>query len=238
MLSIIIITKNEEKCLPRILDSLVKQNYQNFEVIVSDAQSTDRTREIAEAYGCRIVDGGLPSVGRNNGARVARGELLLFLDADVVLPRDFLKKSIEEFNRSMAVCAASFFRPISERVFDKLMFSAANYGMFIMQHFAPYAGGACIFVKKEIFNQIGGFNEQFVISEDHAFVRDCFNLGKFKMLKDKPIFLDVRRFDNDGRINIVIKYIYEWSYKMILGDYSRQIINYKLHGETSIKEFN
>ena len=80
MLSIIIITKNEEKCLPRLLESIKRQNFRDYEIIVSDAQSTDRTREIALAYGCKIVEGGLPSVGRNNGARVAKGEILLFLE--------------------------------------------------------------------------------------------------------------------------------------------------------------
>ena len=77
--SIIIPTYNEEEYLPVLLESIKKQDFDDYEVIVADANSTDRTREIAEEYGCIVVDGGLPGVGRNNGARVAKGEYLLFL---------------------------------------------------------------------------------------------------------------------------------------------------------------
>ena len=74
ILSIIIPTYNEEEYLPVLLESIKKQNFNDYEVIVADANSTDRTREIAKEYGCLIVDGGLPAVGRNNGAKVAKGE--------------------------------------------------------------------------------------------------------------------------------------------------------------------
>jgi len=230
MLSIIIITKNEEKCLPRLLESLITQTYKDFEVIVSDAKSTDRTREIATSYDCMIVDGGLPSVGRNNGARMAKGDLLLFLDADVSLPKDFLEKSLEEFHKKEFICAGALFEPISERIFDKILFFGSNLFILAMQHFAPCAGGACIFVKKEIFNQVGRFNEQFITSEDHAFVRECHKIGKFGILRDKHVLLDVRRLEEEGRFKLIVKYAYEWAYKLISKDYSKKIVNYELHG--------
>ena len=85
-LSIVIITKNEQQYLPRLLHSIKMQEFKDYEIIVSDAQSTDKTRAIAKSFGCKIVEGGLPSVGRNNGAKVANAPLILFLDADVVAP--------------------------------------------------------------------------------------------------------------------------------------------------------
>jgi len=66
--SIIIPALNEEKTLPVLLDSIKAQDFSDYEVIVADANSKDRTREIAAEYGCRVVDGGLPAVGRNAGA--------------------------------------------------------------------------------------------------------------------------------------------------------------------------
>jgi len=82
MLSIIIPTLNEEKYLPFLLSSIKEQNFKDYEIILSDAGSEDRTIEIAKSYGCRVVKGGLPAKGRNQGARAAAGDLLLFLDSD------------------------------------------------------------------------------------------------------------------------------------------------------------
>ena len=85
ILSIIIPTYNEEEYLPVLLDSIKKQNFEDYEVIIADANSTDKTREIASEYGCIITEGGMPAVGRNNGAKIAKGEYLLFLDSDLKL---------------------------------------------------------------------------------------------------------------------------------------------------------
>ena len=74
-ISIIIPTYNEEDYLPALLKSIQRQNFKDLEVIVADAHSTDKTLEIAKKYNCKIVPGGLPAVGRNNGAKIAQGEL-------------------------------------------------------------------------------------------------------------------------------------------------------------------
>ncbi len=69
MLSIIIPTLNEEKWLLFILESIKHQNFKNYEIIVADAGSRDKTIAIAKHYGCEIVPGGCPAAGRNNGAK-------------------------------------------------------------------------------------------------------------------------------------------------------------------------
>ena len=74
--SVVIPTLNEERDLPVLLDSLKKQTFRDFEIIVGDAGSKDKTREIAESHGARVVQGGMPGVGRNRGAAVANGEYL------------------------------------------------------------------------------------------------------------------------------------------------------------------
>ena len=102
ILSIVIPTKNEEKYLPELLQSIRRQNFpaSEYEIIVADNKSKDRTKEIAKQYNCRITKGGLPGPGRNFGAREAKGEILLFLDSDTrLLTKNFLKKSIAEFKK-------------------------------------------------------------------------------------------------------------------------------------------
>jgi len=67
MLSIIIPALNEEKYLPLLLKSLKSQNFNEYEIIVVDAGSSDKTVDIAKEYGCKVVKGGVPGAGRNRG---------------------------------------------------------------------------------------------------------------------------------------------------------------------------
>src|SRR3989344_3955469 len=98
-ISIIIPTFNEERDLPKLLTSIANQTMKPRDVIVSDAYSEDNTRKIAESYGAKVVNGGLPAATRNNGARVAKSYVILFLDADVILPKPFLEKCFSEMAR-------------------------------------------------------------------------------------------------------------------------------------------
>lgn len=84
--SIIIPTLNEERCLPRLLDSLRVQTFREFEVITVDGFSRDATPVLAADIGRVIQVNGRPAIARNVGAEIATGEYLLFCDADIVLP--------------------------------------------------------------------------------------------------------------------------------------------------------
>ncbi len=97
--AIIVPTKNEEKYLPNLIQSLEQQTFQGFWRILADAASTDRTRQIALEHGFIITEGGHPYLGRNNGAKKAIGlgaEILIFIDADIILPHGrFLEMALE-----------------------------------------------------------------------------------------------------------------------------------------------
>jgi glycosyltransferase involved in cell wall biosynthesis len=79
-LSIIIPTLNEIAYLPHLLDALAMQNRLPDEIIVADAGSKDNTVELAQSRCVHVVHGGMPAVGRNVGARAAKGGLLSFFD--------------------------------------------------------------------------------------------------------------------------------------------------------------
>lgn len=72
MLSIIIPTLNEEKYLLILLSEIRKQNFIDYEIIVADAVSEDRTIEIARSFNCNIIKGGLPAKGRNEGTKLPK----------------------------------------------------------------------------------------------------------------------------------------------------------------------
>ncbi|HEX9121173.1 MAG TPA: glycosyltransferase [Terriglobales bacterium] len=102
--SVIVPARNEEACLGACLDSLLAQTGTDFEIIVVNDQSTDRTREIAASRaGVRVIEAGPLAAGcsgkcnaAQSGADVARGEWLLFTDADTVHLPGSLERSLRE----------------------------------------------------------------------------------------------------------------------------------------------
>jgi len=227
MISIIIPTFNEEKYLPALLSSIKKQQYKNYEIIIADAGSTDNTLQIAKKYNCRIIPGGLPAAGRNKGAKIAKGNYLLFLDADVVLKKNFLKNTISEFETKDIDIATSYIIPLSNKKIDFILHNAVNVYFRITQRFYPHAPGFCILIKKNIHNAINGFDEKIKLAEDHDYVRRARKYGKFRILYFSKIFVSIRRLETDGRFNVAIKYILCEIHRMIIGEVRTNIFNYK-----------
>ena len=123
MISIIIPTLNEEKCLPKLLKCIKEQTYKYYEIIVADADSKDKTKQIARKFGCKVVkSGGLPAVGRNNGAKAAKGGILLFLDADSLIENNFLENAVNDMERRKLDAAGSYLYPLGNRLLDRFFF--------------------------------------------------------------------------------------------------------------------
>lgn len=238
MVSIVIPTKNEEEHLPRLLESIKAQTVQPHEIIVADAHSTDRTREIAKSYGATVIDGGMPSVGRNLGAKHATGELILFLDADVEL-RDhtFLEKSVKEFNQRCLGLATCDVFPLSDAYLDHFLHKAYNKYVRAWGSLFPHAPGFCMLVKRESHNKLGGFDESIVFCEDHDYARRFKRVGRFGFLKSTKIPVSIRRLDRDGRMNIAIKYLLAELHLAFVGPIRSNKFNYTFgHSKTKSKE--
>jgi len=228
MLSIIIPTLNEEKYLPLLLEAIKKQNFSDLEIIVADADSQDGTIEIARDFGCKIVPGGLPAKGRNEGAKAAKGETLLFMDADNIdLPTNFLKQLLEEFEKRK-LDVASF--PICPQGngFDKIAYGSYNLWVRISQNFLPHATNSAL-VRKEIHEKIGGFDEEIKMAEDHEFVRRAAKFGKFGFIKTEPVSTSTRRFERDGRLKTYLKYLIAALHMLLFGKIKSNIYNYRFN---------
>jgi glycosyltransferase involved in cell wall biosynthesis len=226
MLSIVIPTLNEEKYLPRALDSLQQQTFTDYEIIVADAASTDRTREVAAAYGCLLVPGGRPAQGRNAGARVARGEYVLFLDADVNLNPTFLEDLLLKVHEKKLRVASGFITPESRRLFDKFMVAVSNWYHFTVQLVSPHASGFYIIAHKTLHDQIEGFNEDLFLTEDHEYVMRAARHGKFRYLWRPRVKFSVRRFDKEGRLFLIWKFLVLEIYR-IFKEVKREVVNYE-----------
>ncbi len=104
--SVIIPAYNEEKAIEECLYSLVKQNYNDFEIIVVDDGSKDKTVEIVRKFKeARLIqqDHLGPAIARNLGVKNSRGEILVFVDADMIFDKNFLKELIEPISKTKII---------------------------------------------------------------------------------------------------------------------------------------
>lgn len=228
-LSIIIPTLEEEKYLPILLNSIKKQNLtEQYEIIVADAGSKDRTVKIAKNQGCKITKGGLPALGRNKGAKVAKGKLLLFLDADTILPESSLKKFLFEFKKRNLDIAGFLIQPWGEKKFFKISYNLFyNLPVLVLEKILPHSVGA-ILIKKSLFQKIGDFDEKIKLGEDHIYSRKALRFGKFGILRTAKVYYSERRFERDGLIKTYFKYLLAELHMVFLGPIKSDIFKYDL----------
>jgi glycosyltransferase involved in cell wall biosynthesis len=227
MLSIIIPTLNEENYLPILLDSIRNQGFKDLEIIIADAGSKDKTIEIAKGFGCKIIKGGLPARGRNEGAKVARGNLFLFLDADTILPEDFFEKALKEFKERNLDIASFCLEAKTKSKFKKFLFDTFyNLPILILEKILAH-GAQAILVKKEIFEKVGGFDEEIKFAEDHSFMRKAKKVVNFGILRKVRVFSSLRRFEREGFIKTYLKYLLAEIYMIFFGDIKKEIFKYK-----------
>ncbi|PJE76499.1 glycosyl transferase family 2 [Candidatus Uhrbacteria bacterium CG10_big_fil_rev_8_21_14_0_10_48_16] len=238
MLTIIIPTKNEEESLPRLLASIHRQTLQPVEIIVSDAQSSDATRDLARSFNARVVEGGLISFGRNAGAREASTEFLLFLDADVELrDPEFLEKAVGEMLEKKLDLATCDVFPLSDQFIDHFLHKAYNTYARAWGSVYPHAPGFCMLVRRSLHESIGGFDETVLFCEDHDYARRASEAGTFGFLRSTKIPVSIRRLDRDGRMNIAIKYLLAELHLAFLGPIRHNKFRYTFgHAKTKDKK--
>jgi glycosyltransferase involved in cell wall biosynthesis len=226
MLSIVIPTFNEERYLPNLLHSLDRQTFRDFEVIVADADSRDASRQIAAYHGCLVVAGGRIAQGRNAGARQAQGEQILFLDADVTLAPTFLEELLRRVHKKKLRVASGFIIPDSRKIFDKIMVATSNLWHFAIQCLYPHASGFYILARKSLHDEIGGFDEELFLTEDHDYVIRAARHGKFRYLWKPRVKFSVRRFDKEGRWRLIWKFLVLEIY-MVFKHVREEVVRYE-----------
>ena len=226
MLTIIVPTLNEENYLPFLLESIKKQTFKDYEIIIADANSNDKTAKIAQDFGCQVVKGGLPPKGRNEGAKVARGDLFLFVDADSIISSDdFLEKVLQEFKKRNLDIASFSIYPNRSKL-DRFIYTFYNLWAKLNQSLLPHATNV-ILVKKEIHQEINGFDEEIRLAEDHDYARRATKLGKFGFIDIEPIFTSSRRFEREGRMKTYFKYALAGIYILFFGPIKSDIFKYR-----------
>ena len=226
MLSIIIPARNEEHYLPRLLESLRTQTFKDFETIVADCHSQDRTKAIARKFGCKITRGGLPAEGRANGAKAAGGDYLFFIDADCELYDDFLEKTLNEFKRRNLGVAACLIVPLEKSVIGSSLFFLYNAFVVVVQRIAPHAAGCAILCTKGVYRSCGGFRPSIKMYEEHDFVMRARKHGKFRVLYSRRMRTSLRRFKRDGFFLTLSRLFLSWFLRLVSGELHKDIFGY------------
>jgi len=192
--SIIIPTLNEEKSISQCLETVV--NIPGIEIIVSDGGSTDSTVEIAGQHSDVKVVFSLAgrSIQMNNGAACARGEILLFLHADCILPREDVLKIRQTFDRGKFVGGAFQIKLLSDKFPYRWLERGINFRSKVFK--LPY-GDQGLFVKRSLFEELGGFREMPVCEDLDLVCRLRRKYGEIAILNG-TISSSVRTWKNRG----------------------------------------
>lgn len=206
--SFIIPTKNEEKYISGCLSSIRNQTVKDHETIIVDSYSADRTVQISRKFTNKILfekrKG--PAVARNRGTEMARGEILIFTDADVNFSSDFLEKLGRRF-RGISGCVFKII-PYDAGCFSSaFIYDALNMIMrLIFKVGFVMTPGSCSVFDKKIFNKTGGFDEKLLTNEDHDIARRASKFKEFKYFEDIIVYTSARRVNKIGLTGAFILY--------------------------------
>lgn len=164
--SVVIPAFNEERLLKRCLSSLSDQTFPrtDYEIIVIDNNSTDRTPEIAGRYADQLIHLSRKGVlfARQEGFCRARGEIILRTDADAIVPRDWVEKGFQEMKNNLELVALGGYYYPDKKYWLASLFSSFRIGWldscYRRRGTINWLSGSCSGFRKKAFLKAGGFN--------------------------------------------------------------------------------
>ena len=212
-ISVIVPTLNEEKNILNLLDSLKNQTLTDYETIVIDGGSTDRTVNIAKNYNSRvIIEKGLPEYpSRNIGTKAANGEIILFTCADVIFPKELLAKIDQNFKDERLIALTGPDYPADSSL-AKIEYSVYNFMRFVFSSFPKpnkrfSTSTNFLAVRKSAFEKTGGFIAD-DINGDGRLGKYLSEIGKVKFSNSTVVIISPRRFYKMGFLKFNLHYLY------------------------------
>lgn len=247
--SIIIPTLNEEKYLPLLLSDLNRQKEKNFEVIVVDGNSIDNTKKEAEKYK-KTLPLSFFTVKRRNvsfqkdfGSKKAKGNYLIFSDADSRIGKSFIKKLNKEISKRKYLIYLPALSTKDLSYQDKTMIKLANLIIEASQiSKTPAPTGGLMIFEKNFFEFINGYtivksqDKKKMFPEDNEILIKAKNCGvKAKFMKNIKVKFSLRRMKTEGRLEIIRKYVVLALHTIIKGKVPKNAFDYEMGGHVHEK---
>lgn len=200
-LSFVIPAWNEERLIGKTINAIRSSaKSHEFEIIVADDASDDRTAELAVSLGATLVRCNNRQIGptRNNGAAVATGDLLIFVDADTIISAAVVRETVQAIENG-AVAGGSFPKfdgkiPLLAKILTPIL--------EIMFRVLRLAAGAYMFCTPESFSNAGGFDPKFFAAEEVHLSKKLHKEGSFKTI-DAQVTTSGRKFRTHSSIEIL-----------------------------------
>ena len=197
------------------------------EIIIADNDCNTMIKEIASKYSCRLIKATTPAKSRNSGAINSSGDILIFVDADIVVPPHCISRAINTLQEATDVGVVHFkIAPITESAFVRLSYIVMHYYFKILSIAGLAQGiGNFIAVKREVFDEIEGFDESISAGEDADFFRRASKITSIAYLSDDKIYASARRYHIE-KPHIFSAKCVMWATLRLFGS-KRSIIDYK-----------
>ncbi|MCX6789642.1 MAG: glycosyltransferase family A protein [Candidatus Gribaldobacteria bacterium] len=215
-ISVVVPAYNEESYLRACLASLKKQNFNgDYEIIVVDNNSADKTAQIARDLGCKVVFEPQQGVcfARQRGVVEALGEIIVSTDADCVFPEDWLANIVQAFleNKNSVAVIGPYDYPAgsgSGNWFIKLWFKGVFFIYKVSKKTICAPGANFAFYKKNI-EAIGGYNINLNLGGDeYDLLKRIRQGGKVVYLRENKIITSSRRLKNGFLYNFFISILF------------------------------
>lgn len=175
-------------------------------VYLADANSTDGTPDIARSYSewlnIEVIRGGLPAVGRNNGARIAKTPYVLFIDADIeISDPTLIRRSVELMKRKKLHCLTTDIACPQGGPWDRWLYTGNNLMQHLSALYKPFSTGMYMMFDVPQFKRLGGFHEQALYAEDYLLSQKVAR-KRFAIVPGHVVTTN-RRFKKMGHLNLV-----------------------------------
>lgn len=199
-ITIVVPCKNEENYIHHLLESLRGQDIGDTRVIIADC-STDNTRQVikdnSSSLNVEIIEGGPVSLAKNNGARLVTTPYILFIDADVrFFKNNVIQDAVNEIESNDLDLVGLNIKSYDNDLRATIGFTIFNIINHVLKYFSPFAIGAFMLTRRDKFEELGGFPEKTVTSEDY-FLSRMYSPKKFKIV-NHYFGQDSRRFKKMG----------------------------------------
>jgi len=240
LFSIIIPTLNEEKYLPRLLRTIAAQSLKEniVDVHIADGGSRDATLKNACSFVSKLPihthshKKGNVAAQRNSGAQLAKGEYLLFVDADTQLRPDFLHELKNIIDTHPHGIYIPYFGPDDHSILLRMSYIFMNKVVCLSKHLPrPLSSIGCVGIEKALFDAVDGYDTSIYIGEDHNLVRRARAAGGAVVCASKAVSVfSLRRLRREGVLRSLLILFFGIGYALIRGDIRKKYFSYEMGG--------